>query len=183
MNFITKNKWVTIAVVVLILLNIVTLTAFWWKKNEFNPEARPPQGGAIAFLIKELQLDSIQQQQLKLLRDEHLSASQDARRKNREAKETFFSLLEKDGITDSEINEAANASARYDAELAKITFSHFKKIRSICTASQQEKFDEIIHEVLRMMSGPQGPPPPRDGRQAGPHPDGPPPHEERPHEK
>lgn len=183
MNFITKNKWLTVAFVLLILLNVATLTAFWWTKKGYQQEGRPPQGGAMTFLVKELQLDSLQQEQIKLFREEHRSATREVRRKNREAKETFFSLLEKEGISETEVNEAATVSARYDAELSKITFDHFKKIRSICTISQKEKFDKIIHEVLRMLSGPQGPPPPRNGRGAGPHPDGPPPHEEPAPEK
>jgi len=183
MNFITKNKWLAVAIVILILLNITTLTVFWWTKKGNQQEERPPQGGAIAFLVKELKLDSIQQQQLLVFRDEHRSATRETRKKNREAKEVFFSLLEKEGISETEINEAATLSAKYDAELAKITFDHFKKIRSICTTEQQEKFDEIIHEVLRMLAGPQGPPPPRDGHPSGPHPDGPPPHERPEHEK
>jgi len=176
MNFITKNKWLAVAFVLLILINIATLTALWWVKKSLQSEDKPPQGGAIAFLIKELQLDSSQQQQLKELRDEHRSATQDTRKKNREAKETFFSLLSKENITDAEIDQAASVSVQYDAELAKITFDHFKKIKTICTERQKEKFDEIIHQVLRMMAGPQGPPPPRDGRRPGPHADGPPAH-------
>lgn len=184
MNFITKNKWLAVAFVILILLNITTLTVLWWTKKGNQQEGRPPQGGAIAFLVKELKLDSLQQQQLLVFRDEHRSATQEIRKKNREAKEVFFSLLEKEGITDAEIDAAATVSARYDAELAKITFDHFKKIRYICTVEQQKRFDEIIHEVLRMLAGPQGgSPPPRDGHPPGPHPDGPPPHERPEHEK
>lgn len=182
MNFITRNKWWKIAFGVLVILNIVTLTAFWWTRKAHQPEARPPQGGAIAYLVKTLQLDSVQQEQLRSLRDEHRSQSQEIRRKNREAKEVFFNLLQKEGITEAEINQAAAISARYDAELSKITFDHFKKIRVICTPEQQQQFDEIIHDVLRMMAGPQGPPP-HDSRSPGEHPDGPPPHDQPPHEK
>lgn len=152
--------------------------------QKVNQQAdRPPQGGAIAFLVKELKLDSVQQEQLLVFRDEHRSATQDIKKKNREAKEVFFSLLEREGITETEIDKAATLSAKYDAELAKITFAHFKKIRSICTAEQQKKFDEIIHEVLRMLAGPQGPPPPRNGHFPGSPQEGPPPHERPEHEK
>lgn len=177
MNFITRNKWFAAAFVVLIVVNIATLAAFWYTQKGLQQENRPPRGGAMAFLVKELELDSLQQEQLKRLRDEHRSATQDIREKNREAKEFFFSLLEKDQLSATEINDAAMLSVRYDAELAKVTFDHFKKIRSICTAGQKEKFDQIIHEVLGMMAGPQGPPPPRNGRHPDTHPDGPPPHE------
>lgn len=183
MNFITKNKWLAVAFVILILLNITTLAVFWWTKKSNQREQRPPQGGAITFLVKELKLDSIQQQQLLVFRDEHRSITQEIRKKNRKAKEVFFGLLEKDRITDAEIDEAATVSVRYDAALSKITFDHFKKIRSICTPEQQKKFDEIIHEVLRMLTGPQGPPPPRDVGHTGLHPDAPPPDERPEHQK
>lgn len=176
MNYLTRSKWSGLAFVVLILMNITTLTALWWMTNA-KADRKPPQGGAIQYLIKELQLDSVQQIRITALRDEHREQVQSLRRKNREAKDAFFGLMQQEGISEAAINEAASNSVRYDAELAKVTFDHFKKIRTICTPSQQGKFDDIIHEVLRMQAGPQGPPPHRDGRQPGVGPerrDGPP---------
>lgn len=166
MNYLTKSKWSGLAFVVLILMNITTLAALWWMSN-IKAERKPPQGGAIPYLIKELQLDSIQQIKIIALRDEHRAEAQVLRRKNRESKDAFFDLIQQEGISETTINEAASNSVRYDAELAKVTFTHFKKIRAICTPAQQHKFDEIIHEVLRMQAGPQGPPPHRDGRPPG----------------
>lgn len=177
MNFITKNKWFAVAFLVLILLNIATLSAFWWMKKDRAPEDRPPQNGAMTFLVKELNLDSLQQEQLKVLRDEHRMASQDARKNNKEAKEKFFSLLQNDEATEAAIDEAAKLSVQYDQVLTRNTFDHFKKIRAMCTPAQKKKFDAIINEVLRMMNGLQGPPPPREGGMHHPPPGGPPPRE------
>ena len=182
MNYLTRSKWSGLAFVVLILMNITTLAALWWMSNA-KADSKPPQGGAISYLIKELQLDSMQQIKITALRDEHRMQAQSLRRRNREAKDAFFDLMQQEGISEAIINEAATNAVRYDAELAKVTFDHFKKIRAICTPTQQKKFDEIIHEVLRMQAGPQGPPPHREGRPPGgpegrdgpPREDGPPP--------
>ena len=48
-------------------------------------------------------------------------------------------------------------SANWLTKIELTTFYDFKKIRSICNAEQQKKFDEIIGEAFRMM----GPRPPR----------------------
>lgn len=169
MNYLIKMKWLPIVLIALVILNIVTLTAFWvFSRNTHKPQ--PSKGGAIEFLVKELRLDSVQRGQLKLLRDEHRSESQEIRKLNREAKDAFFDLLQEENVADSILDKAATQSVYYDAELVKATFRHFKKIRAICTPAQKEKFDEIIHEVLRMQAAPQGPPPRRDGERP-PHPE------------
>jgi len=92
------------------------------------------------------------------------------------AKDDFFSLLKTDTANTIVVEVAAAKSARVQQLLDMANFDHFKKVRSICSPEQQERFDEIIQDVMRQMgpSGgrPQGQHPP-DG--PGNRPDGPPP--------
>lgn len=178
MNHTTKNKLLTGLVVLLLLANAATIIMFWMGKAKHPP---PPKGSPQEFLVKELQLDTKQQQQLEVLVKEHRQSAEILRGKTREAKELFFDLLKQQNVTDSTKQKAAKAVSIVTEELDLLTFKHFLKVRSLCTAEQQQKFDEIIKEVTGMISqqrppggpgkdnGPQGPPP------GGPAGDRPPP--------
>lgn len=171
MSTAAKNKLLTWLVILLLVANAATIAMFWLNKKKNPPQ---PKGTPNGFLIKELKLDSAQQFQLDLLVKEHRQAAEQIRGKVRMAKDSLFDLVKNTNATDSAKQMAAAACSKLTEQLDVLTVNHFQKIRSLCTAEQQKKFDEIIHDVTRMMAqppgrpgGPQGPPPP-----GGPHPDG-----------
>lgn len=178
MNYFSKNKWVGISLLLLVLVNLGTLTTLWMMRaNREGPPAKAGSG-VVDFIVQELGFDSAQKKQLILLREEHQQKIRQIRRKNRDAKNIFFELLKDSSLTEEALNKAAIASAAYDAETDKLTFLHFKEIRKICTPEQQKKFDLVIQEVLQMIAPPppgENPPGPRDGRRR----EGPPPPDRR----
>ena len=171
MNYFTKNKWWALAFLLLIILNIATLSALWLLKDKNMGRGPNPQSGAADFLVKELGFDSIQKQQLQKLREAHQQQMMEVRQGNREVKDAFFDLLKQPGIADTTVERAARKSFVYDEQSEILTFRHFQQIRNLCTEGQKKKFDAVIKEVLRMMAPPkpgmEGPPPRRR--------DGPPP--------
>lgn len=187
----SKNKLLTWLVFLLLIANLATIVMFWLGKP------KPPRsafgGGPAEFLIKELQLDSIQQKQFEVLRTQHHDSAEKIRTQIKETKESFFSLLKQTTISDSAKQFAAKAVSIQTEKLDVLTFNHFQKLRAICKPAQQKKFDEIMLELTQMISqqrprGPEGNrPPPRDHDGHRPPPEGrdgdwppPPPDTERP---
>jgi protein CpxP len=172
-----RNKWLTIGFLVLVAMNIATLGAFWILKDK---KSGPPAGmrnGVTEFLIKELQLDSAQQLRFRELVAEHRQGMNDIRKDNRQAKDSFFELLKQPNIDEASLAKAAAAANLPDQRMEMITFRHFQQLRAICNETQKAKFDEIIHEVLRMNAPGNQPPPPPPGARGHFPPDGPPPGE------
>ena len=99
---------------------------------------------------------------------------EEIRSDNRAAKDSFFDLLKEPNIDDAALAKAAATANLPDQQMEIITFRHFQQLRAICNDTQKAKFDEIIHEVLRMNA--RGNPPPPGARGHFP-PDGPPPGE------
>ena len=167
MNHGTKNKLLTVLVVLLLIANAATLALFWMDKMKHPPQ---PKGTPQEFLVKELKLDAKQQEQLDVLRKEHREAADQLREKIKDAKKSFFDLLKQTNVTDSAKQAAAKAISSNTEALDLLTLNHFQKLRALCTPEQQNKFDKIIHEVARMISqprppgGPEGdrPPPPQN---------------------
>jgi len=162
MNTVAKNKLLTWLVILLLVANAASIAMFWLSRGK-NPPA--PKGTPQEFLVKELKLDAKQREQLDILRKEHRKAADQLREKIKEAKESFFDLLKQANVTDSLKQSAAKNVSTYTEELDLLTLDHFQKIRALCTAEQQKRFDEIIQQVTRMMGAPRPPPggPPHDG--------------------
>lgn len=172
MNPASKNKLLIWCVVLLMIANVSVLATIWTIHHK---RQMPPQRGTPGeFLIRQLSLDTKQQQQFEQLRKEHLEESFKIRGEIKEARDRFFKLLQQPNVNDTAKNAASAQVAKHLQALDLLTFDHFKKVRDICTPDQQKKFDEIIEDVLRMMSGP---PPPPNGKRP---PNGNPPEGDRP---
>ncbi len=168
MNSGTKNKLLIWLVILLLLANAATITMFWLGRAKHPPQ---PKGSPKDFLITELKLDAKQQEQLEVLVKEHRQAAEELRGKTKEAKEAFFGLLKQTNVTDSTKQAAAKAVSVTTEELDLLTLDHFQKIRALCNAEQQQKFDKIIGQVTMMMGQPR-PPGGSGGRPDGPPPPG-----------
>lgn len=177
MNSGSRNKLLTWLVVLLLIANAATIAFFWLNKAK---QPMPSKGTPKEFLIKELKLDTKQQEQLTVLVKEHRQGAEQLRGKTREAKEALFDLLKQDNVSDSAKQAAAKRVSVNTEALDLLTLDHFQKIRALCTVEQQKKFDEIIHQVTTML-GQQRPPmgpgngPPQSPPPGGPGGEGPPP--------
>src|SRR5262245_57364977 len=104
MNLPAKRKFLTWALVVLLLANIATIMVFWIDRSK-RPQAgrgRPDQ-----FLIKELAFDKQQEEKYRELVSAHRARAEQLRREVRDAKDHFFGLLQQPGATDNAKSIAA----------------------------------------------------------------------------
>ena len=166
MSNLKTSRWLSVATIILLVANIVTLVLLWSHKKNGREDQRhpPPSGPVFEFLTKELKLDSLQQLAYGKLRDEHQAGQRSIQDSIRKVKDTFFALLQQSNVADSTIQAAAKKASETEQQLEMLTFRHFQKLRALCNPEQQKKFDSIIQDVLRRMAPPkgrQGPPPPQ----------------------
>ncbi|MEI7963760.1 MAG: periplasmic heavy metal sensor [Chitinophagaceae bacterium] len=170
MNSIKNNRWLSVISLLLVTANIVTLVLLWMHRPERDHGEQgppPPTGQAVDFISKELKLDSAQQNAFQKMREEHRLAVRPIQDSIRLAKDAFFSLLQQPNLPDSILQLHNMKISDLEQQINLFTFRHFQKLRAICNAEQQKKFDSIIQEVIRGM-GPQrrpGPPPMGPGRE------------------
>ena len=168
MNSIAKNKWWAIAFVVLIIMNISTITVIWLMHNDDRRIPGNQKGGGSGYyLSKQLGFDSVQKQKLLEILKNNQEQLKDARGKIRDAKDAFFELLKVNDVSDSLIQHTSLQAALQDQAIDIISFKNFQQIRSLCTPEQKIKFDGLIKEIIHSIG-----PPPKEPRQPPPPPDG-----------
>lgn len=152
MELLYKNKWLAIVTLVLLLANIITLVLLWSgnKKRDFAP---PPHGtGPFEFVVNELKLDEKQQQQYKILREEHQQLQKPVTDSLIKARNDYFDLLKNVSVTDSMLLRSSSRTMELQQRMEIINFRHFQKLRAICDPGQQKHFDEILQDILKFFA-------------------------------
>src|SRR5256885_2285422 len=121
-----NSRFLKIVIIILLLVNIGTLSFMWLHKPHDMP---PPhgRGGPAGFLTHELNLTQEQQGQYEKMRDEHHRMVEDLRDKGRELHHRFFELL--NSAETSLVRQLADSIASNQKQIDLVTFSHFQKVR------------------------------------------------------
>ncbi len=170
-TFYNKNKWVGVITLVLLIANIITLIMLWTDKrqpvgNMPSPPPHQPGGGpAFEFVVNELDMDEQQQKEYSLLREEHQQQVRPLADSIAVFKRAYFDLLKDSNITDARLLDQSSKTMQLQQQIELVHFRHFQKVRELCNKKQQQKFDNIIQEVLKRFGGQRsplkdGPPPP-----------------------
>ena len=155
MSDLSKIKWLTGFVALLIVVNVATLGSLWFRPH--HPPYRTSGGLPPDMLREELNLTKEQEKQYDQLKTGHREKMDAIHKQSKELHDLFFEQLRtvqaSSGTTDSLINlMAANSS-----ENEKATFAHLTSVRKICNPEQQRHFDDMIADIMKR----QGQHPPR----------------------
>ncbi len=173
METISKNKLLFTIIIILILINISTLSLVWYGRLKppppppfppmmERPEGPPPEGKA--FLKEQLKLTDAQMEAIDKIRETHISQIRKIKEDMKGLKDKLFSNLKNPSADTNTIKDITTQIGNIEARVDIITFDNFREVRKICTDEQKKKFDEIILDVLRM-GAPEGRP---DGRRGPP---------------
>jgi periplasmic protein CpxP/Spy len=147
-----NNRILTIAVVLLLIANIA-LVAMMLMGKKGGRERRGERPEPAEMMAKELNMSEQQKAEYKQLRDEHFKNVRPYFDSVRVAKTAFFALTKEPNVSDSTIQAYSNRVAEKRAALDKVTFEHFRKVRSLFTPEQQPKYDSFIQKMMQRERG------------------------------
>lgn len=152
-------RFLKIAVLSLLLLNIGTLGFMWIMRPQ-------PPGGERPFnyIVRTTGMDRAQRDAYARLRDAHHSSMVQLHDKATQLRQQMFGLLAAKSADDPAISQLADSIAVLWKEEELVTFRHFQDVRKICRPDQQAKFDQAILSAIESMNQPAGPPGPQPGK-------------------
>ncbi len=158
-----SRLWILI-MIVLVLLNVFTLTFLWMQAK--TAEGEGARRSTKDFIIKEVGLTNEQIILFDSLRKIHHSKIKRLNQQNRELHDQLFENISIVQIDSTLIQNISSQISKIEVEKQAITLYHFRAFRKILTTQQQNKFDSIINDVLRTL----GRPGPKEGNRRPPKP-------------
>lgn len=152
-----KIIYILVAMVgVLILLNLTLVGFIYFKNNQscLNPEFGRGRGD---YLIEKLEFTPEQIAKFEILRADHHQTVMPLNKEIMEQKKQFFALINEPKVDSLKVDSLSKVITETHRKVDIVTFYHFKKIRGICTAEQQVKFQNLIEEGLFQPGQERGP--------------------------
>jgi protein CpxP len=155
MDLFTKNRFAFISIVILVVLNIITLTLLWIFHFRQPSRVQPPFDRRAArvekFLERELNLSSEQSMEFKNLRRQHFEATMVVMDEIRELKEKMMSEVFSKDPDSAVVKNLTEQIGNKEAEREWLLYKHFRELRDVCTPEQQIKLHEIFLKIFERM--------------------------------
>jgi Spy/CpxP family protein refolding chaperone len=149
------NKLLVFAAIALLIINAVLVYLLWTEKNKHKGGDRPKREDWFA---EQLKLNDTQKEEHKKLRDAHFASMRPLFDSVSSYRTSLFKLSKDSTANDSLVNYYTNKLSETHSLIAKKTYEHFKKVRTLLTPEQQVKYDEVIEKMMNRRGGPPGKP-------------------------
>lgn len=142
-------KTLTIVVLLLLIINTGLVIFLVIGRKDKNQSGAYGRQDNFELMAKELNLQEDQKAQHKLLREEYFKNLRPYYDSIRAAKTALYARIDDTTVTKIDFDTYdANASYWYSA-INRMTFDHFKKVRSLLQPSQQAGYDKFIQKMMQ----------------------------------
>jgi protein CpxP len=149
----TKTKFLTISVIVLLVLNLGTITFLFTRRPP--PPFKIEQEGPRKIIIERLGFDKNQIDQYEMLIQKHHEVikelQDDIKRKKNELYETLTSS------DTSKVTIIEQKISYLQLEIEKTYYQHFQAIKALCKPNQLIKFNDLVKDLAKMFKPQQEP--------------------------
>lgn len=143
------NKILTIAVVLLLLVNVAMLIFMLKGRGHHGMKYGSGKGGPFEMMVKELNMTGQQQAEFKKFKEEHFKNISPIFDSVRTLKQSLFDLVKAETVNDSIINKYSNLISEQQSIADKLTINHFRKVRTLFNGDQQKKFDDFVQKMMQ----------------------------------
>ena len=152
MSYLRNHKLLLLIISVLLIANIGLLYFFVFNK----PDRHPPSPTrdemrkmAMEKVKKEVGLNDERAILYDSLRSNQFKNKKPLFEDVTRSKEEFFSLIYKDGVSDSLINSYVSKIGEKQIALDLSTFHYFQSIKALCNEEQKPRMDSVIKQIVK----------------------------------
>jgi periplasmic protein CpxP/Spy len=143
-----KTKFLTAAVILLVILNAATLF-FLFKGHGKKPPVRNGGRPFTEFISKQLNFDTAQTGQLQLLRDKHKAELDTLRKEDKVLHDSLFAFVKRGDMDSVKIDSYLTRISVNKKEFELAFIHHFAQIRSICKPEQLDLFNKMVDQMMK----------------------------------
>lgn len=176
MDRINQNKFSRWLIIVLLAVNLLTVSIIWMqnmqKREPLPPDAAKP-GQTVKVMQNTIGLTDQQAGQFAIMREEHFDRRRKVEMEIASLKKQLYEEEFGDEKDTARINGLLNQIGAKQTEIEKLQIEHFEKLADICSKEQKEKLSKLLIETVGMprpMAREGAPPLPLHERNGGPPP-------------
>lgn len=155
MDIFKKNRLTMWVIVLLVVLNLLTISAIWMKNF---PRFDKRKSGGEAFLIEELKLTDEQAEQFRELREIHFDETKEIHREMNDLRKAITDELFRENPDSAKVMRWAREVGEMHSAIERARFLHFQALKEPLEPEQRDKFRAVMRELQRKRPGPGGPP-------------------------
>lgn len=153
MDLVNQNKFKNGLIIVLLLVNLITISILWMKtvkEEDVKPsvEKESPKGESVSLMKQVLNLDDEQTKQLEKLRNDKLDLSKKYNDSLSLIKKQLADELFKSKSNEELVKEKSKKIGELQTKVELVRYNHFNELLAICTPEQKEKLKPIIQELF-----------------------------------
>ncbi|MBD3289491.1 periplasmic heavy metal sensor [candidate division KSB1 bacterium] len=155
MDIFKQNRYLIFVIILLVILNIGTLSMLWFGKSQrpaHLPDRQHPENERVRLqelLQSELGFDEAQVEQYLHLRREHREKIDHLNTEIRRVKRQMFDEVLAENPQPTISDSLLNLAQEKQAQIEKLTFRHFLDLKKLCKPEQQDKLRLLMHELFR----------------------------------
>jgi Spy/CpxP family protein refolding chaperone len=152
MDYFSKNKITVWIIVILVLLNLFTLSTIWF--NQFRVPERPPRQDVghrrqgLKVLEHKLNLSDEQIQVFAEIRQRHFEKIRPLQKEIFSCRQELMNELYKSTPDTGRISTLARRIGEKEILRERAIFEHFMEMKSACNPEQKEKFEILLRELM-----------------------------------
>ena len=169
MDIFKQKRNLLITIVLLVILNIITISLLWIGRPQPNEGRRVdrPMGknNHIQRLLKEeLGFSEKQVNQFLTIREKHIKNTSEINDESKRIKKQLFDLALEETNQQSVSDSLLNLTLEKQKELEQAMFQHFIEIKNLCNPDQKLNLKKLMHKLFSppQLGSPDGPPPRRN---------------------
>jgi len=155
MDIFKQKHYLGLVVILLVLLNLTTLTMLWIGRPERQAPLRGPRNlieeqHRIQQLLKEeLGFDEAQIEQYLQMRRKHGERVRQLDEEIRQLKKQMFDEVLQENPQPTLSDSLLKLTQEKQLQIERLTFQHFLDLKKICKPEQQDKLKLLMHEMFR----------------------------------
>ena len=146
MSTITNTRNLLLIIAVLLITNISVLAYFGWFRKEQDKQHGP---NVKELLKKDVKFTAEQLEHYSTLKQRQRDIAKPMWESMRKSKDSLFSLLSDDTITDSTVEKITAGISQKQQALDQMSFRHYRALRAICEPSQLPAYDSMLVRLFR----------------------------------
>ncbi len=152
MNYFKEKKFATVAISILVILNITTITLLWLgRPSHHRPPQLPREKILFDFIAHELELNPVQRVTFENNEKKFMDETRAMHFKIDSVKQLLYNTIYEENTDQLKVDSLSAIIGNLETEINLLTYNRLVEIKSLCDDNQQLKYKILLKDILKTL--------------------------------